>query len=173
MSVSIQPVVAWLRQRAGVLARFGVVGVAGIAVNLGVFNALRLGPLGPDVTVAGDEDRVVTAKVIATVVSVVFAWIAHRGWTFKGQRRHQAAKELLLFGAVNAVAITVEAGVVALTHHGLGWTSLLADNLSSLVGIGLGTIIRYFGFTVLVFAAGVDGADANAPVADDADGAAL
>ncbi len=41
--------------------------------------------------------------------------------------------------------------MVALTHHGFGWTSLLADNVSSLVGIGLGTIMRYFGFTALVF----------------------
>lgn len=142
---------AWLRARAGMLARFGVVGVAGLVVNLGVFNALRLGPLGPNDAVAGDDDRVVTAKVIATVVSILFAWIAHRGWTFKGQQRHRPVKELVLFGSVNAVAIAVEAGVVALTHHGFGWTSLLADNVSSLVGIGLGTILRYFGFTGLVF----------------------
>ena len=170
MSLSIRPIVAWLHQRAGVLARFGVVGVAGIAVNLGVFNALRWGPLSPDVTVAGDEDRVVTAKVVATVVSIVFAWIAHRGWTFKGHRRHRAAKELMLFGAVNTVAIAIEAGLVALTHHGFGWTSLLADNASSLAGIGLGTIIRYFGFTMLVFAASVTG---KAAVADDADDASV
>lgn len=158
MSLSVPTAVArltdWLRERAGVLTRFGIVGIAGIVVNLGVFNALRLGPLGPDVTVGGNDDRVVTAKVIATVVSIVFAWIAHRGWTFKGQKRHRPAKELALFGAVNAVAIVVEAGLVALTHHGFGWTSLLADNLSSLVGIGLGTIVRYFGFTALVFTGG-------------------
>ncbi len=144
----------WVRERAGVLARFGVVGVAGIVVNLGVFNALRLGPLGPDDSVGGNDDRVVTAKVIATVVSILFAWVAHRGWTFKGQRRHRPATELTLFGAVNAVAIVVEAGLVALTHHGFGWTSLLADNASSLVGIGLGTVVRYFGFTVFVFPGG-------------------
>jgi len=158
MSLSVQPAVArlveWLRQRAGVLARFGVVGVVGIVVNLGVFNALRLGPLGPNDSVGGDDDRVVTAKVVATVVSILFAWVAHRGWTFKGQQRHRPAKELALFGAVNAVAIVVEAGLVALTHHGFGWTSLLADNVSSLVGIGLGTIVRYIGFTALVFTGG-------------------
>lgn len=146
--------IKWVRERASILARFGVVGVAGIVVNLGVFNALRLGPLGPDVSVGGNDDRVVTAKVLATVVSILFAWVAHRGWTFKGQRRHRPAKELALFGAVNAVAIVVEAGLVALTHHGFGWTSLLADNASSLVGIGLGTIVRYFGFTAFVFPGG-------------------
>ncbi|PKQ14221.1 MAG: GtrA family protein [Actinobacteria bacterium HGW-Actinobacteria-8] len=156
MSPSVRTALArpikWVRERAGVLARFGVVGLVGIVVNLGVFNALRLGPLGPDDSVAGNDDRVVTAKVIATIVSILFAWVAHRGWTFKGQQRHRPTKELTLFGAVNAVAIVVEAGLVALTHHGLGWTSLLADNASSLVGIGLGTIVRYFGFTAFVFA---------------------
>jgi len=158
MSLSVQTaltrLVKWVRERASVLARFGVVGVAGIVVNLGVFNALRLGPLGPDDSVGGNDDRVVTAKVLATVVSILFAWVAHRGWTFKGQQRHRPAKELALFGAVNAVAIVVEAGLVALTHHGFGWTSLLADNASSLVGIGLGTIVRYFGFTAFVFTGG-------------------
>ena len=155
MSVDTPPVVAraiaWLRDRSGVLARFGVVGVAGIVVNLGVFNALRLGPLGEDDSVGGNDDRVVTAKVIATLVSIAFAWAAHRGWTFKGQQRHRPLVELALFGGVNALAVVAEAGLVALTHHGLGWTSLAADNASSLVGIGLGTVVRYVGFTTLVF----------------------
>ncbi len=142
---------AWIRDRAAVLAKFGVVGVVGIVVNLGVFNALRLGPLGIENAVGGSDDRVVTAKVIATVVSITFAWVAHRGWTFKNRRRHRPVKELILFGSVNALALVIEAGTVAVTHHGLGWTSLLADNVASLAGIALGTIARYVGFTTLVF----------------------
>lgn len=142
----------WLRSRLGELTRFGVVGAAGVVVNLGVFNALRLGPLSAEATVAGDDDRVVTAKVIATVASVIFAWWAHRDWTFRGRRRHRPMTELLAFSGVNLVAIAIEAGLVAFTHHGLGWTSLLANNLVSLVGIGLGTVARYIGFNALVFA---------------------
>lgn len=152
VSDSAAKVVAGVRRRAGELTRFGAVGVAGIVVNLGVFNLLRLGPLAPDATIAGNDDRVVTAKVIGTVVSVAFAWAAHRGWTFRGRRRHTPVREALLFGAINALAIGIEAGLVALTHHGFGWTSALADNVSSLVGIGLGTIARYVGFSTLVFA---------------------
>lgn len=158
--------VAWLRARAGMLARFGTVGVAGIVVNLAVFNALRAGPLGPDVTVGGNDDRVVTAKVIATVVSICFAWAAHRGWTYRGRRRHTPFKELALFAAVNAVALVLEAGLIALTHHGLGWTSLLADNVASLAGIGLGTIARYVGFGLFVFARTADVVAASTPGRD-------
>lgn len=141
-----------LRRRLPLLARFGTVGAVGVVVNLGVFNLLRIGPLSPTSNIAGDDDRVVTAKVIGTLVSIAFAWAAHRGWTFKGKQRHRPMKELALFGAVNAVALALEAGVVALSHHGLGLTGLAWDNVASIVGIGLGTLARYVGFSRFVFA---------------------
>ena len=142
---------AWIRSHAGELGRFGVVGVAGVIVNLGVFNLLRLGPLSEDSTVLGEQDRVVTAKVIATLVSIVFAWVAHRQWTFRGLRTHRPGRELLIFGLVNLIAIVAEAGVVAISHYVLAFTSLAADNLASLIGIGLGTVLRYVGYKVFVF----------------------
>ncbi|WP_062317628.1 GtrA family protein [Demequina maris] len=155
----------WVRERAGELARFGVVGVAGIVVNLGVFNLLRLGPLSPEAEIAGDDDRVVTAKIIATLVSILFAWVAHREWTYRGRRRHRPARELVLFGLVNGAALAVEAGTLFASHHWWGFTSLLADNVASLVGIGLGTITRYVGYALFVFdaPAGDDAAVAPAP----------
>src|SRR6187549_2764651 len=113
---------AWIRSHAGELGRFGVVGVAGVIVNLGVFNLLRLGPLSEDSTVLGEDDRVVTAKVIATLVSIVFAWVAHRQWTFRGLRTHKPVRELLVFGLVNLIAIVAEAGVVAISHYVLAFT---------------------------------------------------
>ena len=142
---------AWIRSHAGELGRFGVVGVAGVIVNLGVFNLLRLGPLSEDSTVLGEDDRVVTAKVIATLVSIVFAWVAHRQWTFRGLRTHKPVRELLVFGLVNLIAIVAEAGVVAISHYVLAFTSLAADNIASLIGIGLGTVLRYVGYKVFVF----------------------
>lgn len=153
-------IATWVKSRAGQLARFGVVGVAGVFVNLGVFNLLRLGPLGPDAQFAGADDRVVTAKVIATVVSIVFAWLAHRGWTFRGRKRHRPTRELVLFAAVNVVALALEAGVLALSHYGLGLTSALADNVASLIGIGVATVVRYSGYSLMVFSA-------DAPLTDD------
>ena len=142
---------AWIRSHAGELGRFGVVGIAGIFVNLAVFNLLRLGPLSEDTTFLGEQDRVVTAKVIATLVSIVFAWVAHRQWTFRGLRTHKPVRELLVFGLVNLIAIVAEAGVVAISHYVLAFTSLAADNIASLIGIGLGTVLRYVGYKVFVF----------------------
>lgn len=159
----------WIRRRAGELTRFSIVGIAGVVVNLGVFNLLRLGPLAPDATVVGDDDRVVTAKVIATLVSILFAWFAHRGWTYRGRRRHRPARELVLFGLVNGTAVAVEAAAVAVSHHWWGFTSLWADNVASVIGIGLGTVTRYVGYSLFVFA-GID-ADEQARSAPGTDGA--
>jgi len=155
----------WLRSHAAELGRFGVVGFAGVVLNLAIFNWLRLGPLSEDSTFLGQQDRVVTAKVIATVVSVIFAWAAHRWWTFRGQRTHHPARELIIFGMVNLVAIVAEAGVLALSHYALKFTSLEADNLASVLGIGVGTVLRYVGYKVFVFADN----PASALISDDAD----
>jgi putative flippase GtrA len=133
-----------------------------VFVNLGVFNALRLGPLGPDARFLGESDRVVTAKILATLVSIGFAWLAHRHWTFRGTRRHRPMRELAMFVVVNAAALAAEAGTVAISHYVLSFTSLLDDNLASIVGIGLGTIARYAGYKVFVFAPGAISADADA-----------
>jgi len=152
----------WVRAHAAELGRFGVVGIAGVFVNLGVFNALRLGPLGPDAEFAGESDRVVTAKIVATLVSIVFAWLAHRHWTFRGARRHPPARELVLFVIVNGAALAAEAGAVAVSHYVFGFTSLLDDNLASILGIGLGTIARYAGYKIFVFAPGAVSADGDA-----------
>jgi len=141
------------------------VGFAGVVLNLAIFNWLRLGPLSEDSTFLGQQDRVVTAKVIATIVSVIFAWAAHRWWTFRGQRTHHPARELIIFGMVNLVAIVAEAGVLALSHYALKFTSLEADNLASVLGIGVGTVLRYVGYKVFVFADN----PASALVSDDAD----
>ena len=53
---------------------------------------------------------------------------------------------------VNLVAIVAEAGVLALSHYALGFTSLAADNVASMLGIGVGTVLRYVGYKVFVFA---------------------
>lgn len=159
----------WVRERAGQLGRFAAVGATGVLVNVGAFNLLRLGPLAPTAEVAGDEDRVVTAKVIATALSIAFAWWAHRGWTFRGGRRHGPSREATLFLAVNAVALVIEAGVVAISHHGLGYTSLLADNVATFIGIGIATVTRYAGYSLFVFHAGALAPEASPPSATGAD----
>lgn len=139
------------RPRTVQLAKFGTVGLGGVVVNLGVFHLLRIGPLSETSAVLGDDDRVLTAKVIATLVSILYAWVAHRLWTFRGGSRHRTWRELTLFAAINGAAIAIEAGAVAVSHYGLGLETALADNVAALIGIGLGTVARWFGYHLWVF----------------------
>ncbi|WP_084626462.1 GtrA family protein [Demequina aurantiaca] len=135
----------WVRGRAGELAKFGTVGVAGIFVDAGVFNLLLLGPLAV-------ENKVITAKIIASVVSTIFAWAAHRWWTFNDRRGHRPVRELVIFALVNGAALAAQAGVLAISHYWLGLTGALADNFFAYgIGLPLGTVLRYVGYRAFVF----------------------
>lgn len=144
----------WVRGRAGELAKFGTVGVVGIFVDAGVFNLLLLGPLAA-------SNKVITAKIIASLVSTIFAWAAHRWWTFSGRRSNRPLRELFVFAVVNGAALTAQAAVLAVSHYWLGYTSTLADNFFAYaIGLPLGTVVRYIGYRALVFN------DTSAPAAD-------
>lgn len=160
----------WVRERAGELAKFGTVGVAGIVVDAGVFNLLLHGPLAAN-------NKVITAKIIASVVSTVFAWAAHRWWTFSGRRSHRPMKELVVFALVNGAALAAQAGVLAISHYVLGFTGTVADNFFAYaIGLPLGTVVRYVGYRTLVFndvETDAQAADATAGSGDDGPNAPL
>ena len=138
-------VLDWWRARRVELSAFAIVGLAGVGVNAAVYNVLLLGPLGA-------AEKVATAKAIATAVSVLFAWFAHRLWTFRASRSQRATRELLLFLAVNGVGFVMEPAAVYVSHHLLGYTSHLADNVAAFgVGLPIGTVVRYLGYRAFVF----------------------
>jgi len=145
-------IVSWLRERAGELAKFGTVGVAGIFVDAGIFNLLRLGPLEA-------ADKVITAKLIASIVATLFAWVAHRWWTFRGRQTRRPGREIVIFALINGSALAIQAIVLAISHHWLGYTSALADNFYAYgIGLPLGTVVRYVGYRSFVF---TDASDAT------------
>ena len=41
---------------------------------------------------------------------------------------------------------------LVLSHYGLGLTSRLADNIATIIGIGLGTLFRFWTYRRFVFA---------------------
>ena len=128
------------------LARFGSVGAVAYVVNAGLFNLLQFGPghlLG---------DKTVTAKVIAVGVATMVAWIGNRYWTFAGSRREERGRELIAFAVVNLIGMLIEVGSLAFGVYVLNMTSPLAKNISgNIVGVGLGTIFRYFAYKRHVF----------------------
>jgi len=136
---------AALRARAYELARFLSVGGVAFVVDLGLFNLLRVGPG----QVLGDKP--LTAKIISVVAATLVAWLGNRHWTFAQQRTDRRVHELAVFGAINVVCALIPVMTLALSHYALGLTTPLADNLATVIGIGIGTVLRYLGYKQWVF----------------------
>lgn len=131
------------------LAQFGLVGAAGLLVDLTVFNALRLTVLSPDVVHTGP----LLAKVISTLLAIAANWIGNRYWTFRAQRRDSTVREGVEFFAVSLAGMAIGLGCLWFSHYVLGFTSVLADNIAAnVVGLALGAIFRFTLYRYWVFA---------------------
>jgi putative flippase GtrA len=146
-------VVARLRGTIDVLYRemikFGIVGAVAFVVDLGLFNILRNTVL-PGYG-GGPLSRAVIATIISAFVATCVAWVGNRMWTFRHRRNRPVHHEALLFAGTNGVALLIQAGCVGFSHHVLGQESLLAENVAKLIGIGLGTLFRFWAYRRFVF----------------------
>jgi len=134
-----------LRARAYEMARFLSVGGVAFVVDLGVFNLLRFGP--------GEllEHKPLTAKVISVVAATIVSWLGNRHWTFSRHRTDRPTRELVVFAAINLVCAVVPVLTLAFSHYVLALTTPLADNVATVIGIALGTAMRYLGYKRWVF----------------------
>ena len=149
-----------MRALFGQLARFGVVGLVGFVVDVGVFNLLRSTILEPSDLHEGP----VVAKIISTCLAIVVNWLGNRHWTFRSHRRSEVVREGIEFVLVSLGGMVITLGCLWLSHYVLGYTSLLADNISgNLVGLGLGTAFRFAFYRQWVFHPRRTGATLRAP----------
>lgn len=131
------------------LARFALVGSVGLVIDVSVFNVLRLTVLAPEVVETGP----LIAKAISTSLAIVANWLGNRHWTFHREQRAHPAGEAMRFAAVSVSAMGIPLACLWVSHYALGFTSLLADNVSSnVVGLGLGMVFRFWLYRVWVFA---------------------
>lgn len=129
-------------------SRFGVVGLVGLAIDVGVFNLLRLTVLSPDDLHEGP----VIAKVISTSLAIVANWLGNRYWTFGRERRPHWVREAVEFGLVSIGGMLIALGCLWVSHYALGFTSVVADNVSTnVVGLALGTAFRFTFYRLWVF----------------------
>ena len=124
------------------MIKFGVVGGVAFVVDVGLFNLLRHTAL---------DDKPSTAKVISAGVATVVAWVGNRTWTFRRRRNRPVHHEAALFFVSNGIALLIGVGAIAFSHYVLDFTSLAADNVANLVGIGLGTLFRFWAYRTVVF----------------------
>jgi putative flippase GtrA len=129
------------------LVKFGVVGLIGLVIDIALFNALRLGALGD-----GWVSTAIGAKTVSTSVAIICNWIGNRYWTFRRHRRKNYVREFAEYLVVSLGGMLISLACLWVSHHLLGLTSLLADNLSTnVIGLALGTAFRFALYRYWVF----------------------
>ncbi len=125
------------------LSKFGLVGLASLAVDLAVFNLV----------LAALPHKPLTAKIISTVLSATNAYVLNRHWSFRSRaRQHPVRRELVLFMALNALGLLIALACLATSHYVLGFSSRLADNVAANgVGLVLGTTFRFWSYRRFVW----------------------
>lgn len=135
--------------------KFGVVGLIGLGVDVGIFNLLRLaeGPHAWWITGA------IGAKVVSTSAAIIFNWLGNRLWTFRKVRHKHVVREFVEFVAASLVGMGVTLACLGISHYWLGLTTLLEDNISAnVVGLLLGTLVRFVLYRYWVWNPGNRGA---------------
>jgi putative flippase GtrA len=150
-----------LRRGAGELSRFGAVGIAAFVIDVGLFNLLV--HVGDPGVLA---DKPLTAKAIAAVVATVFAYQVNREWTWKNRGRRGFWREYTLYFLLNAVGLAIMLLPLAVSRYLLGLDSALADNIAAnVIGVGLGTLFRFWAYRRWVFPAVEEEPETSGPTA--------
>lgn len=134
------------------ISKFGAVGLVGTIVDFGAFNVLRyLGEDGQGILF----DQPLLAKALSVIVATIVTFTGNLLWTYRNQaQRRNVVSGYLLFFFFNAIGMAFALGCLWISHYGLGLTNPLADNISAnVIGLGLGTIFRFWAYRKWVFRA--------------------
>jgi putative flippase GtrA len=123
------------------VAKFGVVGLIGFVVQLGVQNALH----------SGLKVGAITSVIIAYVVATMVTFVGNRHWAFKHRKGAGLKRETIVFVLLNLVGYGIQVGVVDIAYYGLGYKDGLSYNVATVIGIGLATLFRLFAYRKFVF----------------------
>ena len=125
---------------------FLTVGAVGYVVDVTSFNALRS---APGLSSADPS----YARILAVGLAMVVTYLGNRIYTWNGQSSGDRRREILLFVVFNIIGLGFSVATLVVSHDLLGLTSRLADNISAnVVGLGLGTLFRYWSYKRFVFA---------------------
>ena len=126
--------------------KFFSVGALGYIVGVGGFNLLVHTQNAPF------KDKPLTGSILSGVASILIAYIGNRHWTWKDRKRSGARREVTLFFIINAITLTFGVICLAVSRYVLNLDSALADNISAnVIGVGLGTIFRFWSYRTIVF----------------------
>jgi putative flippase GtrA len=118
------------------VAKFGVVGAIAFVVTTVGTNLLHfqtgLGPL--------------TSNVIATIVATFVSYAGNRYWTFRHREGSTMAREYVVFFVLNGIGLAIQLACIGITYYLLGLTDKLSYNVALIIGIGLGTLFRFWSY---------------------------
>jgi putative flippase GtrA len=131
-----------LAKLAAEVGKFGSVGAVAYVVQLGATNLLwgaaGMGPL--------------SGQVVGTLCSIAVAFVGNRFWTFGDRARTGYGRETLLFLVMNGVGLAIQLACQGFSVHVLGLDGVLAQNVAgNVVGVGIGTLFRFFAYRTWVF----------------------
>ena len=121
-------------------AKFGIIGIIGVFLNMGIANALYF--IGP-----------IKAATVAVIVTTVISYVANRYWSFRHRERTTLSRETVMFFLLNGVGLLIQWAVIGFTYYGVGQTGRLAYNFANMTGIVLGTLFRFWSYRKWVWVA--------------------
>ncbi|GHH72971.1 hypothetical protein GCM10017673_28760 [Streptosporangium violaceochromogenes] len=124
------------------LARFGTVGAVAFVINMVITNLLWL---------AWGTRGTLTANVLATIAAATFAYVANRHWTWRNREKIGLAREYFLFFVLNAVGLLIEILFIGFVKYTANVDNQLALNAAKLVGVGFGSLFRFWSYQKWVF----------------------
>jgi len=133
------------------LAKFLVVGGCSWILDTGIFTLLSHTIL---------YEKVITAKTISVLVSVIFNYILNREWSFKTRGGRERHHEAMLFFLVSAAALVVNLIPLWLSHYVFGinvsnysqFTVTVVDFVAAnIIGTLLAMAFRFWAYRRWVF----------------------
>lgn len=130
------------------VAKFLVVGGVATFVSFVGFNALVHGML---LGRAPLSEHPVEAYVLVNVLGGCVAYLGMRWWAFR-HREVKDASGVVGFFVLGGITMVIPVLCLAFSRYVLGLSSPLADNVAAnVIGLGLGTITRFYVFRRFVF----------------------
>lgn len=120
------------------VSAFGAIGIIGIVIQLGIFNLLH-------------DIGALKANTVAMVVATTFAYVGNRYLSFSHRARTGLRREASWFFGINAVTYVVAQLILAIAYLFGQQQDRLVTTVLNLVGIGVGTIIRFWAYKRFVF----------------------
>ncbi|MEV6695950.1 GtrA family protein [Streptomyces sp. NPDC051453] len=122
------------------VAKFGVVGGSGVAVNFLVFNLL----------LHGVGRAPMTATVLASCVAMGTNYLGFRFFAYR-DRASRTRRQIALFFGFSALGVLMESVLFYAGYHGASMTGPLASNVAKALSIVLASVFRFLVYRTWVF----------------------